>query len=146
MNTVRPRESWIEWASVREAYQAQIRVMDAELVKNRAAAKALFDEQKAACNADENIVNKKSYDVFTVASDLAQQARAAEFDTKKRLCTPEARSIEASTRARAAVVSTVLEVRYSLETWRAREGERPAALADGNPDPKGGASTEHSRR
>jgi hypothetical protein len=93
MNTPSPRESSIEGASAREAYQTQIRALDAELAKNRAAANALLDEPKAACNADYPVVNATADDAFKVASDLAQQARAAERDAKKRLCTLDASAV-----------------------------------------------------
>ena len=171
MNTVRSRESSIEWASAREAYQAPIRALEAELAKNRAAARALLEEQTAVRTLDDRIVTKKSYYAFTVASDVAQQALAAEFDVKTCSCTLDASAVREQRahghrvrrigarrarmsrphrgecpRALAAVVSTVLEVRSSLEAWHAREGERSVALPDGNRDPKGGASTEHSRR
>jgi hypothetical protein len=136
MNTASPRESSIERASAREVYPTQIGAQDAELAKNRAAAKTLLDD--AACNYDPNVVNTKAVEAFKVASDLAQQARAAELDAKKRLCTLEASAVRENLkreegrdaehrgeppRALAAVVSTSLA--RDVARSRGRATRRP---------------------
>ncbi len=138
MNTASPRES-----------------SEAELAKNRAGAKALLDEQKAACNADYRVVNTKSVESFN--GRVLPGAAGAELDAKSRLCALGASAVRENMKREEGrdaehrgepPRSPLSSPRFSLETWRARELEResdPPPSPMESPDPKGGASTEHPR-